>query len=103
MPDDDVPLPTSEDLEAPGVLVKSVNFEEGYPDGTPVLLISTSGNRNPVVGEGPDGLQLLNVSFDGAGIGLWVHRVTATGFIGRWSEWGIVRDGRGVFCAELVQ
>lgn len=103
LPDSEVPLPTSKDPDAPGVLVESVSFEEGYPDGTPVLLISTSGNRNPVVGEGPDGAQLLNVGFDGAGIGLWVHRITTTGFVGRWSEWGIVRDARGVFCAQLIQ
>lgn len=102
LPGDDVPLPTSENPDAPGVLVASVGFD-GYPNRAPVVLVGTVSNRNPLVGVTPEGRQISNLSLDGGGIGLWVHEVTTDGFTGRWSEWGIVRDGRGVFCAQPTQ
>lgn len=101
--DDHVPLPTSRDPQAPGVLVENVDFEEGYPDGAPVLLMGTVSNRNPAVAITPEGAQILELWPDGEGIGLWVHEVPAEGFIGRWREWGIVYDGRGKFCARRMR
>jgi len=40
---------------------------------------------------------------DGAGIVMYVRRIDEAGFRGTWQEWGIVRAGRGYFCATRVQ
>lgn len=98
---EDIPPPGSEDPDAPGVLVQAVDFERQYPPGTPVLLIGTVGNLNPVAGRAPNEGEVVVLTTDGSGIGLWVHEVSENGFVGRWSEWGIVRDGGGRFCAQM--
>lgn len=95
----DTPHPSSRDPGAPGVLVENADSDPSYASSTPVLLIGTSSNVNPVL-ESQGGSKLLRISSDGAGIGLLVHHVSATGFVGRWTEWGIVRNGRGRFCAQ---
>ena len=85
------PPPDSRDPVYPGVLVLSVDWEKKYPEGTPVLTVATMSNqRNGTI------------STDGCGIGLWVHEVTPEGFSGVWREWGIIRNGRGRFCAARV-
>lgn len=96
-----VPAPSSKDPNAPGVLVEAVDFAREYPSGTPVLLVGTVGNLNPVRGRAPDEGEVVYLTTDGSGIGLWVHAVSDNGFVGRWSEWGVVRDGSGRFCAQL--
>ncbi len=94
--------PTSRDPITPGVLVDVDVRSEGYPVGTPVLLVGTAGQtRNPAT-KLPDGSEVVTVAYDGAGIGLWVHRANSAGFAGVWREWGIVANGRGTFCAQLV-
>jgi len=92
------PDPKSEDPRNPGVLVLVDSSEK-----IPVLAVGTVSNKNPVIGRTPDGSEeIIEGSADGAGIGLWVHRISNRGFVGRWAEWGIVVDGRGTFCATRV-
>lgn len=88
------PVPSSRDPEAPGVLVASSE------DGVPILLVGTTANRDPGGTTLPNGLKLLTLSSDGSGIGLRVHEASEQGILGRWSEWGLVRDGGGTFCAQ---
>jgi hypothetical protein len=94
------PDPMSEDPEEPGVLVEDYSLDK-YPEGTPALLIGTVSQKNPY-GTSPEGYETIRLSTDGGGIGLFVHSITSAGFTGRWSEWGLVYDGRGVFCAPLM-
>lgn len=101
--DENHPSPDSREPNAPGVLVLSAGFEEGYPNDAPVLAVGTVSNRNPVVDGTPEGEPIEVMMLDGGGIALWVHRVTAEGFEGRWAEWGLVVDGRGTFCARRTQ
>ena len=96
------PRSDSQDPNAPGVLLQRANFDPGYPDDAPVLLIGTLSNSNPIHVDA-DGKQFETISLDGAGIGMWVHKVTKSGFVGRWSEWGLLVDGSGVFCAKRVR
>lgn len=97
------PPPTSSDPSSPGVLVRVNGWKEKYAPGTPVLTVGTDSNRNPIVSREPGGAEIIEtLTDDGSGIGLWVHEVREGEFVGRWSEWGIVRDGRGFFCATRV-
>jgi hypothetical protein len=84
-------LASSRDPVFPGVLVRLISWQEGYPAKTPVLLVSTVSNRR-------DDMILL----DGGGIGLWVRRLSEGSFAGEWSGWGIAISGTGYFCATLV-
>jgi hypothetical protein len=52
------------------------------------LAVGSIGNRR-------DG----SLGLDGAGIGLFVRRLDATGLFGYWEPYGIVETGRGYFCA----
>lgn len=99
----DGPSPASTDPASPGVLVHVIDWKKQYPPGTPVLTVGTNSNYNPVVSGGPDGVEVIKMSTDGSGIGLWVHEAREGSFTGRWEEWGIVQDGRGFFCATLVE
>lgn len=96
------PDPASTDPNAPGVLVHIVNWDNDYPPHTPVLTVGTTSNSNQVVRRESDGTEVVMISFDGSGIGLWVHEIQGDRFSGKWEEWGIVVDGRGVFCATRV-
>lgn len=95
--------PMSKDPIDPGVLAQAP-IEEG---GAPVLLVGTEGQtRNSSLpaedGAIDDGSVRFVISTDGSGIGLSVHRSGPGGFKGQWKEWGIVRGGRGTFCARSV-
>jgi hypothetical protein len=83
---------SSRDPVFPGVLVRLISWQEGYPPNTPVLLVSTASNRRDEV-----------LMTDGAGIGLWVRRLSDGSFAGEWSRWGIAISGSGYFCATLVE
>ena len=78
------PRPTSQDPVYPGVLV----LRQGVRDERFVLLIGTLTNRRADRGW-----------HDGAGIELAPRRFGER-TVGTWSEWGIVRGGRGFFCLE---
>ncbi len=95
----DGPDPRSDDPAAPGVVVLLSRGHEHHPPDTPVLVIGTASNTRASRAKTPEGLEIIQVSFDGAGIGLWVERVFADGFGGHWEEWGIFVDGRGDFRA----
>jgi len=86
--DPEAPLPSSQDPNRPGVLLRIIASDHSLPHGTPVLTIGTPSNQLGVQVE------------DGAGIGLWVDRANETGFSGQWRAWGIVQAGSGYFCAQ---
>ena len=94
------PDPASTDPNAPGVLVHLVDWDN-YPPHTPILSVGTDSNSIRRHHK-DDGTEVIVVSTDGAGIGLWVHEAQGDRLFGRWREWGIVADGRGVFCATRV-
>lgn len=73
--------PDSHDPVFPGLIVIQTE------DNPALILISTAANRR-------DG----RLTSDGCGIRLDIHRATKDGCLeGRWKEWGVIRDGRGVF------
>ena len=92
------PDPNSDDPQAPGVLVDALRHDNHTPREVPVLTIGTDSNANPIKRR-PDGTEVITMTLDGPGVALWVYRASAEGFVGRWSEWGLVVDGSGVFCA----
>lgn len=95
------PPPNSRDPITPGVLVYQGVSTENSPAPAPVLLVGTNGQtRNPVI-QSTDTGDIIEISSDGSGIGLKVKKVNAGGFKGTWSEYGIIRDGRGTFRAVL--
>jgi hypothetical protein len=83
---------SSRDPVFPGVLVRLISWQEGYPEKTPVLLVSTVSNRRDDM-----------IVMDGGGIGLWVRRLSDGSFAGDWSGWGIAISETGYFCATLVE
>jgi hypothetical protein len=94
---DDYVSPLSRDPITPGVLVDFIDYDADYPD-TFVLKIGTLGqSRNRWVG--PNEFQL---STDGGGIAMWVHRADENKFEGTWDRWGIVGGGKGTFCATRI-
>jgi hypothetical protein len=86
-PSDPTPSPDSRDPVYPGVLVFAGNRPGNSVGASATLVIGTLSNMR-------DGL----ISGDGEGIGLWVRAFDENAFVGDWSEWGIVRGGRGYFC-----
>lgn len=82
----DAPDPRSTDPVYP--VVKTIDWDDRYPQGTPVMVVGTLSNRR-------DGTQAC----DGCGIGLFVTHADSTGFFGKWDRWGIVANGSGYFCA----
>src|SRR5215510_5856453 len=86
------PDPESRDPLRPGVLLHLITWRSGYPKPTPVLTVATVSNLR-------DGQKRS----DGGGIGMWVHAVDGHGFVGDWDEWGVMKDGRGRFCATRVE
>lgn len=86
---DDAPPTGSTDPLHPGVLALIQNAK-GQGLRQTGLVIGTLANRRVA-----DGV----LSLDGAGIILWVRRFTASGFDGRWWNFGIVANGAGYFCA----
>ncbi|MCB1033133.1 MAG: hypothetical protein KDD47_04790, partial [Acidobacteria bacterium] len=89
------PRPDSRDPIDPGVLVRGLE--------QPALWIGSAGKtRNPVESVTEDGVENIVLALDGCGIVLAVHRSDAGDFTGRWSEAGIVYNGRGVFCARRI-
>ena len=89
--DADAPDSTSRDPIRPGVLVELISWDPKYPSRTPVLTVGALSNLRAETGW-----------LDGPGIGLWVHDLDDQGFTGRWSEWGILKDGSGYFCARRL-
>ena len=87
----EAPDPSSRDPVHPGVLVFVDRPPSDSTRAAIVLTIATVSNRR-------DGVEVL----DGTGIGLWVDRGDETGFTGRWKEWGLLKGGRGYFCARRV-
>jgi hypothetical protein len=88
-PDEIHPEAASRDPVYPGVLVFLVDWFAGYPERTPVLAVGTISNRR-------DGSNWL----DGCGIGLTVRHISDETFAGHWEGWGLMRDGKGYFCAS---
>lgn len=86
------PSPGSEDPVFPGVLVLEGQHPVDSGRASATILIATVQNRR-------DGA----VALDGAGIGLSVRGGKGSLFQGPWREWGLIVDGRGFFCLELLQ
>jgi hypothetical protein len=84
------PNPSSKDPIYPGVLVHIIDWMDGYPVDTPVLTIGSLSN-----------LRNGSMYLDGPGICLILHQLDKTGFSGIWTNWGIMIDGSGYFCATL--
>lgn len=81
-------LRRSADPISPPVLMMTP-FVQGDP---PALLIGTVTTRRPNV-----------LSFDGAGIGLWLTHADARGLAGEYRPYGIVITDSGVVCARRVR
>jgi hypothetical protein len=84
---DPTPAADSRDPVYPGVVVFAGNEPGDSVPASATLVIGSLSNMR-------DGLEGL----DGAGIGLWVRSADNHKLVGDWSEWGIVRGGRGYFC-----
>lgn len=80
--------PDSEDPVYPGVVL----IESSPVDDLPALLSSTMTNHR-------DG----TLTLDGCGVGLLIEERTPSGWRGKWSEWGILKDGRGTFTIRKIE
>lgn len=98
--DESAPSPNSNDPLHPGVILAYRYRAEHSTSRTPVLLIGTVENRTAAPNQDPEASRNLLVSSDGGGIGLWIESVSDSTFRGRWSEWGILKDGSGTFTAR---
>jgi hypothetical protein len=81
----------SRDPDSPGVLVlvpspQFNGFGVAQPSGAPIVLIGTVDNKKATRGWE-----------DGGGIGLFVQSKDGRCVSGEWTNWGIVRGGRGRF------
>lgn len=89
--DDLHPQASSRDPVFPGVLVLNDDFapdaRSARPPSMPLITVASLTNR-----------RLDEGWVDGCGFAMHLQTWNGRCFRGRWSEWGVRKDGRGVFC-----